>query len=130
MIVADLKGPAGSLAADLERFAQAHGLRILSIADLIDYRLQRESLVERRAEGVHHVVVERVEHFRAVDADKANLADDFYDNGFVHAWLSNGNSAQRKRHGDAARHRNPGRKADRPGAFSPRHRKPGRRCGA
>jgi 3,4-dihydroxy 2-butanone 4-phosphate synthase/GTP cyclohydrolase II len=36
---------------DLEQFAVTHGLRILSIADLIDYRLQRESLVERRAEG-------------------------------------------------------------------------------
>ena len=31
---------------DLERFAETHGLTILSIADLITYRIQRESLVK------------------------------------------------------------------------------------
>jgi 3,4-dihydroxy 2-butanone 4-phosphate synthase/GTP cyclohydrolase II len=36
---------------DLERFAAAHGLMILTIADLIDYRLQAERLVRRVAEG-------------------------------------------------------------------------------
>ncbi len=32
---------------DLERFAEEHQLRVVSIADLIAYRLQRDSLVER-----------------------------------------------------------------------------------
>ncbi len=36
---------------DLEAFAQKHGLMILTIADLIDYRLQSERLVRRVAEG-------------------------------------------------------------------------------
>ncbi len=35
---------------DLERFAQAHGLRIGAIADLIHYRARTEKLVERIAE--------------------------------------------------------------------------------
>ncbi len=34
---------------DLEKFAASHGLMILTIADLIEYRLQHESLVERAA---------------------------------------------------------------------------------
>jgi 3,4-dihydroxy 2-butanone 4-phosphate synthase/GTP cyclohydrolase II len=36
---------------DLETFAQQHSLRILTIADLIAYRLQTERFVERVAEG-------------------------------------------------------------------------------
>jgi 3,4-dihydroxy 2-butanone 4-phosphate synthase / GTP cyclohydrolase II len=36
---------------DLERFAEEHQLRILTIADLIRYRLQNEHLVERYDEG-------------------------------------------------------------------------------
>jgi 3,4-dihydroxy 2-butanone 4-phosphate synthase/GTP cyclohydrolase II len=36
---------------DLELFAEKHGLMILTIADLIDYRLQAERLVKRRASG-------------------------------------------------------------------------------
>jgi 3,4-dihydroxy 2-butanone 4-phosphate synthase/GTP cyclohydrolase II len=35
---------------DLERFAAEHGLLILTIADLIEYRLSQEMLVKRRAE--------------------------------------------------------------------------------
>ena len=38
---------------DLETFAQKHGLRILTIADLIQYRLQTERLVRRVAERAH-----------------------------------------------------------------------------
>jgi 3,4-dihydroxy 2-butanone 4-phosphate synthase/GTP cyclohydrolase II len=34
---------------DLGRFVKHHGLRLLSIADLIEYRLQQESLVEKQA---------------------------------------------------------------------------------
>ncbi len=36
---------------DLETFAKKHGLRIVTIADLIQYRLQTERLVTRVAEG-------------------------------------------------------------------------------
>jgi 3,4-dihydroxy 2-butanone 4-phosphate synthase/GTP cyclohydrolase II len=42
---------------DLEVFAEEHGLRILSIADLIQYRLQTETLVERLAE--HDMVLDQ-----------------------------------------------------------------------
>ena len=37
---------------DLEVFAEEHGLRILTVADLIEYRLQTECLVRRVAEKV------------------------------------------------------------------------------
>ncbi len=51
-VICEIMNDDGTMARmpDLESFAQAHSLRILSIADLIDYRLQRESLVEKRAE--------------------------------------------------------------------------------
>jgi 3,4-dihydroxy 2-butanone 4-phosphate synthase/GTP cyclohydrolase II len=52
-VICEIMNDDGSMARmpDLEKFAAQHGLQILSIADLIDYRLQRESLVERRAEA-------------------------------------------------------------------------------
>jgi 3,4-dihydroxy 2-butanone 4-phosphate synthase / GTP cyclohydrolase II len=37
---------------DLESFSREHGLRIISIRDLIEYRFQNESFVHRRAETV------------------------------------------------------------------------------
>ena len=37
---------------DLEIFAREHGLKIISIRDLIEYRFQNESFVHRRAETV------------------------------------------------------------------------------
>ncbi len=51
-VICEIMNDDGSMARmpDLEKFAALHGLRILSIADLIDYRLQRESLVEKQAE--------------------------------------------------------------------------------
>jgi 3,4-dihydroxy 2-butanone 4-phosphate synthase / GTP cyclohydrolase II len=36
---------------DLEKFSERHGIQILSVADLIAYRLQQELIVERRALG-------------------------------------------------------------------------------
>jgi 3,4-dihydroxy 2-butanone 4-phosphate synthase/GTP cyclohydrolase II len=36
---------------DLEIFAKEHGLKIVTIADLIDYRMQNESLIRRMAEA-------------------------------------------------------------------------------
>jgi len=49
---------------DLERFAEKHGLVIVSIADLIRYRLERERLVRRVAEG--ELEVEGVGTFRSI----------------------------------------------------------------
>jgi len=50
-VICEIMNDDGSMARmpDLERFAGQHGLRILSIADLIEYRLQQESLVEKMA---------------------------------------------------------------------------------
>jgi 3,4-dihydroxy 2-butanone 4-phosphate synthase / GTP cyclohydrolase II len=50
-VICEIMNDDGSMARmpDLEKFAALHGLRILSIADLIEYRLQQESLVERVA---------------------------------------------------------------------------------
>jgi 3,4-dihydroxy 2-butanone 4-phosphate synthase/GTP cyclohydrolase II len=52
-VICEIMNDDGSMARmpDLEKFAQAHGLTILSIADLIEYRLQKESLVERAIAG-------------------------------------------------------------------------------
>ncbi|HKP62161.1 MAG TPA: 3,4-dihydroxy-2-butanone-4-phosphate synthase [Polyangiales bacterium] len=51
-VICEIMNDDGSMArmGDLERFAATHGLRILSIADLIQYRLQTERLVRRVAE--------------------------------------------------------------------------------
>jgi 3,4-dihydroxy 2-butanone 4-phosphate synthase/GTP cyclohydrolase II len=48
-VICEIMNDDGTMARmpDLEKFAAEHGLRILSIADLIEYRLQQESLVER-----------------------------------------------------------------------------------
>jgi 3,4-dihydroxy 2-butanone 4-phosphate synthase/GTP cyclohydrolase II len=51
-VICEIMNDDGSMARmpDLEKFSAQHGLRILSIADLIEYRLQQESLVERVAD--------------------------------------------------------------------------------
>jgi 3,4-dihydroxy 2-butanone 4-phosphate synthase/GTP cyclohydrolase II len=53
-VICEIMNDDGTMARmpDLEKFAIQHSLRILSIADLIDYRLQRESMVEPLAETV------------------------------------------------------------------------------
>lgn len=50
-VICEIMNDDGTMARmpDLERFAAQHGLMILTIADLIEYRLQHESLVERVA---------------------------------------------------------------------------------
>ena len=52
-VICEIMNDDGSMARmpDLERFAAEHGLMILSIADLIEYRLRQESLVERAVEA-------------------------------------------------------------------------------
>ncbi len=51
-VICEIMNDDGSMARmpDLERFAQEHGLKILTIADLIRYRLQTERLVKRSFE--------------------------------------------------------------------------------
>jgi 3,4-dihydroxy 2-butanone 4-phosphate synthase/GTP cyclohydrolase II len=52
-VVCEIANEDGSMARmpDLERFAERHGLSILTIADLIAYRLQTEALVSLMAES-------------------------------------------------------------------------------
>jgi 3,4-dihydroxy 2-butanone 4-phosphate synthase/GTP cyclohydrolase II len=52
-VICEIMNDDGSMARmpDLEKFAIQHSLKILSIADLIDYRLQRESMVEPLADA-------------------------------------------------------------------------------
>jgi 3,4-dihydroxy 2-butanone 4-phosphate synthase/GTP cyclohydrolase II len=52
-VICEIMREDGSMARmpDLEIFARKHGLRIVTIADLIQYRLQTERLVRRIAEG-------------------------------------------------------------------------------
>ena len=49
-VVCEIMNEDGSMARmpDLERFAEKHGLRILTIEQLIEYRRRREKLIERR----------------------------------------------------------------------------------
>ncbi len=52
-VICEIMNDDGSMARmpELEKFAAEHGLHILSIADLIEYRMQRESLVDRTFDG-------------------------------------------------------------------------------
>ncbi len=52
-VICEIMNEDGTMArrADLERFASQHGFLMLSIADLIEYRLQNETLVEVIDEG-------------------------------------------------------------------------------
>jgi 3,4-dihydroxy 2-butanone 4-phosphate synthase / GTP cyclohydrolase II len=58
-VVCEIINDDGTMARmpDLERFAEKHQLKILTIADLIAYRLQTERQVERVAEGM--IVLDR-----------------------------------------------------------------------
>ncbi len=58
-VICEIMNDDGTMARlpDLERFAEKHGLRILSIADLIRYRLQTERLVRRI--GTEPLVLDR-----------------------------------------------------------------------
>ncbi len=50
-VICEVMNEDGTMARmpDLERFSQQHGIRIVTIADLIKYRLNKESLVRRMA---------------------------------------------------------------------------------
>jgi 3,4-dihydroxy 2-butanone 4-phosphate synthase / GTP cyclohydrolase II len=51
-VICEIMNDDGTMARmpDLERFANKHGIRVLTVADLIQYRLQTERLVRRVAE--------------------------------------------------------------------------------
>jgi 3,4-dihydroxy 2-butanone 4-phosphate synthase/GTP cyclohydrolase II len=53
-VICEIMNEDGSMARlpDLERFAARHGLKICTIADLVEYRLRHDSLVHRVAEAV------------------------------------------------------------------------------
>jgi 3,4-dihydroxy 2-butanone 4-phosphate synthase/GTP cyclohydrolase II len=53
-VICEIMNDDGTMARmpDLVRFARAHGLRIVTIADLIHYRLQNEKLVRRASEAL------------------------------------------------------------------------------
>jgi 3,4-dihydroxy 2-butanone 4-phosphate synthase / GTP cyclohydrolase II len=53
-VICEIMNEDGSMARmpDLEIFAKKHGIRILTIADLIQYRLETEKLVRRQSEEV------------------------------------------------------------------------------
>ncbi len=73
-VICEILKPDGTMARrpDLEGFAAAHGLLILSVADLIRFRLLRERLVERVSEV--EVDVAEIGRFRAVSY--RNAVDD------------------------------------------------------
>jgi 3,4-dihydroxy 2-butanone 4-phosphate synthase/GTP cyclohydrolase II len=52
-VICEVMNDDGTMARmpDLERFAATHGLQVLGVADVIHYRMQRESLVRRGAEA-------------------------------------------------------------------------------
>jgi 3,4-dihydroxy 2-butanone 4-phosphate synthase/GTP cyclohydrolase II len=52
-VICEIMNDDGTMArmADLQRFATEHGLRILTIADLIQYRLEHEQMIEKKLEG-------------------------------------------------------------------------------
>ena len=52
-VICEVMNDDGTMARmpDLERFAATHGLHVLGVADVIHYRMQRESLVRRGAEA-------------------------------------------------------------------------------
>jgi 3,4-dihydroxy 2-butanone 4-phosphate synthase/GTP cyclohydrolase II len=56
-VICEIMNDDGTMArrADLERFAERHGLLIVSIAQLIEYRMSTERLVQRVAEQIVHL---------------------------------------------------------------------------
>jgi 3,4-dihydroxy 2-butanone 4-phosphate synthase/GTP cyclohydrolase II len=52
-VICEIMNPDGSMARvpQLTEFCQQHGLKMISVASLIRYRLETEHLVERRSEG-------------------------------------------------------------------------------
>ena len=81
-VICEILNDDGTMARipDLERFADEHKLTIVTIADLISYRLQRESLVQRTGEA--DVVTRGGVPFRAVSF--SNRVDGLHHLALVH----------------------------------------------
>ena len=64
-VICEIMNPDGTMARlpELEGFARLHGLKIISVADLVRYRIRKETLVRRAAETEIPTVYG---HFRAV----------------------------------------------------------------
>jgi 3,4-dihydroxy 2-butanone 4-phosphate synthase/GTP cyclohydrolase II len=64
-VICEIMNPDGTMARlpELEEFARAHGFKIISVADLVRYRIRKETLVRRAAETEIPTVYGR---FRAV----------------------------------------------------------------
>jgi 3,4-dihydroxy 2-butanone 4-phosphate synthase/GTP cyclohydrolase II len=62
-VICEIMNDDGTMARmpDLERFAEKHGLLILTVADLIQYRLQTERLVRRAVERPLHLDATRTQ---------------------------------------------------------------------
>jgi 3,4-dihydroxy 2-butanone 4-phosphate synthase/GTP cyclohydrolase II len=78
-VICEIMNDDGTMARmpDLEVFAAQHGLRILSIADLVQYRLEHEQLIEKRLEGdlaLPHGTTWRAHLFNAVPSGREFLA--------------------------------------------------------
>jgi len=88
-VICEILNPDGSMARrpELERFATEHGLKFITVADIIAYRLQRERLVTREAEaaiptpfGEWKIIayrndVDSSDHIALVRGDVANRDD-------------------------------------------------------
>src|SRR6202035_1062464 len=75
-VICEIMNEDGTMARvpDLEVFAQKHGLRILTIADLIQYRLFTERLVGRVSEG--DVVLDQTgTEWRAIVYETSNIEE-------------------------------------------------------
>ncbi|MDQ3818412.1 MAG: 3,4-dihydroxy-2-butanone-4-phosphate synthase, partial [Acidobacteriota bacterium] len=64
-VICEIMNPDGTMARlpELEEFAREHGLKIISVAELVRYRMRKETLVRRAAETELPTVYG---HFRAV----------------------------------------------------------------
>jgi 3,4-dihydroxy 2-butanone 4-phosphate synthase/GTP cyclohydrolase II len=89
-VICEIQNPDGSMARlpELIDYAQTHGLRLISIADLISYRLEHERFIKREAIAVlptqfghfdiyaYRNLMDNSEHVALVKGDPATFADD------------------------------------------------------
>jgi 3,4-dihydroxy 2-butanone 4-phosphate synthase / GTP cyclohydrolase II len=77
-VICEVMNEDGSMARrpELERFAAQHGLTILTVAELIEYRLRHESLVERGRQGTMKVACRGGEDLEFKFVGYRTLVDD------------------------------------------------------
>lgn len=88
-VICEIQNPDGSMARlpELIDYAQTHGLKLISIADLISYRLEHERFIQREAIAVlptqfghfdiyaYRNLMDNSEHVALVKGDPATFAD-------------------------------------------------------